>query len=79
MDIKILETICWGGSKLAPIVDAALDRLNLDDEFDIISDIKEIIPFQVTQLPALVVNGKVKHEGGLPSINEVVEMLESED
>lgn len=76
MDIKILEQVCWGGSKVAPIVDAALTELNLDDDFDIISEIPKILEYGVEKLPALVINGEVKLEGKTPSVEEVKELLQ---
>ncbi len=75
MDIKILEQVCWGGSKVAPIVDEALTELNLDDDFEIVSDLGAILEYEVSKLPALVIDGEVKLEGTVPSIEEVKKYL----
>ncbi len=78
MDIKILEQICWGGSTVAPIVDGALTDLNLDDDFEVISDIPTIAEYGVNKLPALVINGKIRFEGKTPSLDEVKSILKEE-
>ena len=75
MDIKILEEVCWGGSKLAPIVDAALQQLNLNYRFEIRANPKEILKFGIAKTPSLVVNGKVVFEGKVPSILEMPDIL----
>lgn len=77
MDIKIFEMVCWGGSKLGPIVDAALDKLNLDYDFDLISNLPEIAKSGITNLPTLMINGEIKIEGKIPTVDEVVEVLKS--
>lgn len=75
MDIKILEQICWGGSKLAPIVDAALEQLGFDYDFEIVSSLPEIVEYGVSKTPALVVNGEIIFEGIVPSILEMPDIL----
>jgi len=75
MDIKILEEVCWGGSKLAPVVDAALQKLNLSYKFEIVANPKEILKFGVTKTPSLIINGKMIFEGKVPSILEMPDIL----
>ncbi|WP_081943478.1 thioredoxin family protein [Caloranaerobacter azorensis] len=59
------------------MVDAALDRLGLDYDFDLISDLPEIAKAGVTNPPALMVNGEIKIEGKIPTVDEVVEVLKN--
>lgn len=75
MNIKIFEMVCWGGSKVAPIVDEALEKLGYDYDFDIISDIQNIAKAGITKPPAIVVNGGIIVEGYIPSVEELVNKL----
>lgn len=75
MEIKILEQVCWGGSRIAPIVDAALTRLGMDDDFEIIGDIPSIVKHGVMNPPALMINGVVKFSGKIPTMEEVIEAI----
>ena len=76
MEIKILEQICWGGSKLAPIVDKALNELQMDTDFDIISDMVDILTLGVMSTPALMINGKIVSSGRVPTVEEVKQSIE---
>ncbi|MTI66550.1 MAG: thioredoxin family protein [Firmicutes bacterium] len=65
-------------SKLAPIVNGAIDKLNLKKyNLEIIGDKKRIKNLGVKKLPALVINDKILIEGRLPSLNEVIKILKS--
>lgn len=75
MDIKILEVVCWAGSKLEPIVDEALTRLDLDYDFEIIGELIQIVKLGVTNPPALMINGNVELSGKVPTVEEVMEVL----
>ncbi|KPU27693.1 hypothetical protein TR13x_04005 [Caloranaerobacter sp. TR13] len=59
------------------MVDAALDKLNLDYDFDLISNLPEIAKSGITNLPTLMINGEIKIEGKIPTVDEVVEVLKS--
>lgn len=75
MDIKILEVVCWGGSKLAPIVDEALTRLGLNDDFEVVGELIKIVKLGVTKPPALMINGNIEIVGKVPTLEEVIEVL----
>ena len=77
MDVKILEEVRWGGSKLAPIVDEALKRLELNRRFEIIANMEEIKKYGVEYIPSLVINGTVVVEGKVPSITEMLDIISS--
>ncbi|WP_427339775.1 thioredoxin family protein [Caloranaerobacter sp. DY30410] len=59
------------------MVDAALDKLGLNYDFDLISDLPEIAKAGVTNPPALMINGEIKIEGKIPTVDEVVEVLKN--
>ncbi len=52
--------------------------MNLDDDFEVISDIPTIAEYGVNKLPALVINGKIRFEGKTPSLDEVKSILKEE-
>jgi len=62
---------------LAPIVDAALEQLGLNYDFEIIANISEIVKYGVSYMPALVINDEVIFEGKVPSILEMPDILKN--
>jgi hypothetical protein len=62
---------------MEPIVDAALTKLGLDMDFEIISDARDIVKYGVMNAPALLVNGTVKIAGRIPTVDEVVEVIKA--
>ena len=66
-----------------PIVKAAMERkgmvANRRNPIPIIGDQNEHQRLGITEdLPVLMINGKIKSKGRLPSINEIVKMIEEE-
>ncbi|MDF2547872.1 MAG: redox-active disulfide protein 2 [Anaerosolibacter sp.] len=62
---------------MEPIVDAALTQLGMDIEFETISDARDIVKHGVMNAPALLVNGEVKISGRIPTVDEVVEVIQA--
>ena len=75
MDIKILEEIYWGYSKLAVVVDSALKKLDLNYSFEIIGNPNLFEDYNVDNPPALIVNGEILVEGYVPILEEMVEIF----
>ena len=75
MKIQILGTGCPKCKKLAEAVEAAVKELGLDSKVEKVTDIKEIMSFGVMMTPALVVDGKVKVAGKVPSVDEIKRLL----
>jgi small redox-active disulfide protein 2 len=73
--IQILGPGCPKCKKLAENVQAAAKELGLEFELEKVSDIKEIMQFGIMLTPALVVDGKVKVVGKVPSPEEIKPML----
>ncbi|WP_350445939.1 thioredoxin family protein [Anaeromonas frigoriresistens] len=57
------------------MVDEALEKLNYDFDFDIISDIQLIAKSGINKPPAITINDKVVVEGYIPTVEELVEKL----
>jgi len=75
MEIKVLGPGCANCTKLEKLVDEAIKELGLSDQVIKVSDMKEIMSFGVMSLPALVIDGKVKFSGRVPSKVEIKKLF----
>ena len=75
MDIKLLNEVCWGGNKLAPIVVEALKRMNLNYRYELIENPKILSELGINKTPAMMINGKIVLEGRVPNFLEMIEIL----
>ena len=73
--IKILGTGCPKCKKLTENAETAAKELELEFEIEKVVDINEMMKFGVMMTPALVVDGKVKVVGKVPSPDEIKQML----
>ncbi|MBB6216312.1 hypothetical protein HNQ80_002411 [Anaerosolibacter carboniphilus] len=48
----------------------------MEDDFEIIGDIPSIVKHGVMNPPALMINGVVKISGKIPTVEEVVEVIQ---
>lgn len=75
MIIKILGTGCSNCKKLEENTRKAVELLGIDATIEKVTDIKAIMSFGVMKTPALVVDGKVKIMGRVPSAEEIKQYL----
>jgi small redox-active disulfide protein 2 len=54
----------------------AVQELALPVEIEKVTDIQEILKFRILMTPGLVIDGKVKSAGRLPSSEEIKTMLQ---
>jgi len=73
--IQILGTGCAKCQKLAAVADAAAQALGVPYELQKVTDLKEIMSFKVLSTPALVVDGRVKLSGRIPTIEEAKQLI----
>ncbi len=76
MDIKILEEVYWGYSKLAVVVDTALRKLEKNHQFQIIGNSSLFPDYNISNPPALIIDGEVLVEGCIPTQEEMIKILE---
>jgi len=74
--LNILGTGCPKCRKLEANVREAVERLGLSAEVKKVSDIDEIIGFGVMMTPALAIDREVVISGRVPSVDEIVQMLQ---
>jgi small redox-active disulfide protein 2 len=73
--IQILGTGCPKCKKLTELAEQAAKELGMEYELEKVTQINDIMKFGVMITPALVVDGKVKVAGKVPSIEQLKEML----
>jgi small redox-active disulfide protein 2 len=76
MKIQILGTGCAKCNALTIATEKAVQSLDLQYELEKVTDLKQIMAFGVMMTPALVVDGKVKVSGKVPSVDELKTMLQ---
>jgi small redox-active disulfide protein 2 len=75
MKLQILGTGCAKCNALTMTTEKAAQALGLPYELEKVTDLKQIMAFGVMMTPALVVDGRVKVSGKVPSVNEIKAML----
>ena len=78
MEIKILGPGCPRCDEVEKRTINALAELNIAADVQKIKDLKEISSFGVFATPGLVINGKVKVQGRIPSLTDIKEWTQSE-
>jgi len=78
MKIEVLGPGCGRCHDTFERVREVLEELKLDAQLVKITDVFEIIDKGVSVTPALIVNGKVKFQGKVPSITEIRDLLSEE-
>lgn len=73
--LQILGTGCPKCNKLADLTARAATELNVEYELEKVTQIDRILSFDVPGTPALVVDGKVRVSGRVPSLLELKEIL----
>jgi len=76
MKIQILGTGCAKCNALTMATEKAAQALSLPYELEKVTDLKQIMAFGVMTTPALVVDGKMKVSGKVPSVDELKTMFQ---
>ena len=75
--LQVLGSGCASCERLAEMTRNAATELGLDFELSKVTEIDEITSFGVMSTPALVVDGRVKFSGRVPSEAELKEFIAS--
>ena len=73
--LQILGTGCPKCANLAAATEQAAKSLGLEYQMEKVTDLNKIMTFGVMMTPALVVDGKVKVAGRVPSAEDLKKML----
>ena len=75
-EIKVLGPGCHKCTELAELIIKVADQLGIEYNFEKIQDINAIMSYGVMFTPALIIDGKIKVTGKVPSIEELKELLQ---
>jgi small redox-active disulfide protein 2 len=73
--LQILGTGCAKCTNLAATTEQAAKALGLEYQMEKVTDLQRIMSFGVMMTPALVVDGKVKVAGRVPSVEDLKKLL----
>jgi small redox-active disulfide protein 2 len=76
MIIKVLGTGCPKCKILQATVESAIQQLWLDASVQKVTDMNDIMQYDIMALPGLVINEKVVMTGKVPSMEELVKLLQ---
>ena len=74
-NIQILGTGCKRCHELTAHAERAVQELGIEAEIEKVTEIQDIIKFQILMTPGLVINGQVKAAGRVPSVEEIKQLL----
>ena len=75
MEVKVLGPGCAKCKSTYAVVEKVIKENNLDATLTKVDDIMEMMSYNILSTPAVVVNGEVRINGHVPSVNEVKEAL----
>lgn len=78
MKIQVLGSGCRKCEHLAQNVEAAIEETGAEVTFEKVTDVNTILEMGVMITPALVIDGDVISKGKVPSVEELIEMIEGE-
>jgi small redox-active disulfide protein 2 len=73
--IQILGTGCKRCHDLTANAERAVRELGVEAEIEKVTEIQDIIKFQILMTPGLVIDGQVKAAGRVPSVEEIKQLL----
>ena len=74
--LKVLGPGCPRCETLARITREAADELGIDYELEKLTDIKQFPNYGLMMTPGLVVDGELKVQGKVPSLDEIKSLLD---
>lgn len=76
-DVKVLGPGCKRCDATETMVKDAAAKLGLDVKVEKVTDYAEIAKFGIASTPAIVIDGKVVHAGGLPKESALEKWLQA--
>lgn len=75
MEIKVLGTGCAKCKQLLQLTEEAVKEMGRNDEVIYVTDINEILKSRVLGTPALMLDGRGKVSGRVPSKDEIKQLI----
>jgi len=79
LKMQILGAGCPKCRKLVENAETAAKTLGMDYKIEKVTEIDRILEFGVMMTPALVIDGKIKSSGRVPSVDDIAKMLASDE
>ena len=74
-NVKVLGTGCSNCKSTVALIEQAAQIKGIEISLQKIEDIQDIMSYGVMSTPAVVIDGKVVHAGGLPSRDKIEQFL----
>ena len=71
LNVKILGSGCANCKKLEAVAREAAQKLNIQAEFEKITDMGQMMTYDILATPALVINEKVVSSGKIPTVADI--------
>jgi len=78
MQIKILGSGCPRCHEVEKRSKKALAELKIAGDVQKITDISQIAKYEIMSTPGLIINGKAKSSGRIPSVDEIKKWIQEE-
>ncbi|HEY5113171.1 MAG TPA: thioredoxin family protein [Coriobacteriia bacterium] len=78
MEIKVLGSGCAKCNQLEEATKQAVARAGIDAQIEKVTDVVQIMGYGVMTTPALVVDGRVRVAGRVPSVEDIAALLTRE-
>ena len=75
LNVKILGSGCANCKKLEAVARDAASAANLPAEFFKVTDLQQIMAYDLLSTPGLVIDGVVQFSGRVPSVEQLKEIL----
>lgn len=77
MEIKVLGTGCRNCKKTKAVVAEAVQELDIDADVVEVTDIVDIMAYGVMSTPAVVIDGEVVRSGGVPTAQQMTQLIQA--
>lgn len=75
MEVKVLGACCTKCKTTYSLIEKVIKENNMDVQLAKVTDMMEIMGYNVMSIPAVAVDGEVKIKGRVPSEVEIKELL----
>ena len=75
MEIKILGTGCPNCKRLEKNAREALSKMAVEATVTKVTEMQEIMTYEILSTPGLVIDGKVVSSGRVPAVSEISSMI----
>lgn len=78
MEIKVVGSGCANCKKLLALTQEAVKELSAQADVIYVTDLQDIMKTGIMRTPGLIINGKVKVMGRVPSSKEIKQLIQDE-